>query len=294
MATIVFASCVLLLAGLAGLSTGAAIMRAPLVRRRATNLVAVLPSGAESPERATPRLWLVAHLDSKSQPISILARGAAVTLCIVTGVAVVLLLALQAFVATVPYVVWVVVSATGALSAFPILLSVVRNDSNGALDNASGVVAVMMAAARLSQDGEKGVGVLLTSAEEFCLAGAHAWCRGREPGIALNVDTVDDSGQLLCLGGRRRGGRLLEALRGASREIETGLLERRTLSGILVDSMAFEAAGWDSATICRGTLRSLTRVHTRQDIAGACSGAGSILAADVLCRACRILLKGGR
>jgi hypothetical protein len=78
------------------------------------------------------------------------------------------------------------------------MLSVVGQRSAGALDNASGVAAVLDAAAALSP--ALPIGVLIADAEELSLAGARAWARSRPAGVALNCDSVDDDGSLVGYG----------------------------------------------------------------------------------------------
>jgi len=81
-----------------------------------------------------------------------------------------------------------------------------------------------------------------------------------------------------------RPSRLVSALeQGASAAGE----EIRTLPlipGILTDSIALSAHGWETLTLSRGTLRTLQRVHTSQDTVAAMSGKGIDGAATVLAR----------
>jgi hypothetical protein len=51
------------------------------------------------------------------------------------------------------------------------------------------------------------------------------------------------------------------------------------LPGVLADNVAFSAAGWDSVTISRGNLRTLSRVHTSGDRADSITGTGIAQAA---------------
>ena len=77
--------------------------------------------------------------------------------------------------------------------ALPSIFCFIRNDSNGAVDNSSGVVSVLLAAQ--SAQSPRDIGVLITSAEELGLAGARVWAPSAPPEAeAINCDTVDDSG----------------------------------------------------------------------------------------------------
>src|SRR3954468_12349441 len=109
------------------------ILALPLQRASATNLEA---------SRGNPRVWLVAHLDSKSQAVPMLVRiasslalGMATTMTIIA-----LLLSLSdnpnrdAF--------WSVIQVATLVVALPSIFCWVGNTSPGAVDNASGVAAV--------------------------------------------------------------------------------------------------------------------------------------------------------
>jgi hypothetical protein len=221
------------------------------------------------------KLWLVAHLDSKSQPVPMLVRVAGVVVLAVGlgGVALSLLVRPSAAVAAL------VVAWVGGL---PLMLSVVGTRSAGALDNASGVAAVLDAAAALSP--ALPIGVLISDAEELSLAGARAWARSRTAGVALNCDSVDDGGPLTAMFTRRRPSRLLLALAEASAASKETLRIRRLLPGILTDSVALADAGWETLTLSRGTLRTLLRIHTSRDNLQSMRGVGIAGAARVLAR----------
>ena len=245
----------LTLVGLA--SRGEMIVSSRTMRSRGVNLLATVKSVA-------PRVWLVAHIDTKSQPVSILARAAGVTAAILLSVVMMALVGVQFTLSPVPPFAWYLAGGLGLLASIPVIRSTVGNESRGALDNASGVVAVLLAARQLQQRGVSGIGVLITSAEELALAGAHAFCAERPAGVALNCDSVDARGEFFCLGGKRRG-KTARAIAAAAELIETPLRSRRMITGILVDSMAFEAREWDCITLCRGDLDSLSRIHTAHD-----------------------------
>jgi len=256
----------LAIAAAIGLARG--VSNAPVMRRAGVNIEATRgPSPA--------KLWLVAHLDSKSQPVPMLVRVAGVVVLAVGlgGVALSLLVRPSAAVAAL------VVAWVGGL---PLMLSVVGTRSAGALDNASGVAAVLDAAGALSP--ALPIGVLISDAEELSLAGARVWARSRPAGVALNCDSVDDGGALTAMFTRRRPSRLLSALAEASAASNETLRIRRLLPGILTDSVALADAGWETLTLSRGTLRTLLRIHTSRDNLQSMRGVGIAGAARVLAR----------
>jgi hypothetical protein len=55
--------------------------------------------------------------------------------------------------------------------------------------------------------------------------------------------------------------------------------------------VAFADAGWDSATLSHGSMRSLARVHTRLDSLDAMTGARIDAVASVLARAAEALAR---
>jgi Zn-dependent M28 family amino/carboxypeptidase len=183
---------------------------------------------------------------------------------------------------------WWVATAASAAGALPAVLALVGNDSDGAVDNASGVAAVLAAATRLSPSAE--VGVLIPSAEELGLAGARAWVRGRAgvESIALNCDGVDDEGELTIMYTGQMPTTLVAALEAAA---ETPPRVRRMPLGLLTDSVAFTEAGWRSVTVSRGSLATLRRVHTRGDSLSNLRGDGLDLVSGILVRAAEALAR---
>jgi hypothetical protein len=262
----------------AGLN-GRVVLRFPLTRRESINLVA--RAGSDPPV-----LWLMAHLDSKSQPVSIMVRAAAIVAAAVLLVAMGVLLAFATRGVTTPFTVWAMVALLGCAASVPIALSVVGNSSAGAVDNASGVASVLDAAALLDAAERERVGLILTSAEELGLAGAHHWAAHAPQGMAINCDSIDDVGTFLCVGGDSRVG---AALGEAAAQSETEMVTRRRLGGILVDATALARKGWDCATLCRGNMATLRRIHTEADTAGWCTGRGVPVAAALIAAAARRL-----
>ena len=286
------AALAILLAGGALLGAGAlwmarrGVLAFPLLRRRGINLEAAR-GGAEPP------VWLVAHLDSKSQPVPMAARVGGVVFSIVAWLGALTLGALGALGAIGDArAAWLAVAALGAIAGLPIVASVVGERSAGAVDDASGAATVLAAAALLPRDAR--CGVLLTSAEELGMAGARAWAAQRAaaqrpPGVALNVDGVDDAGSVQLM---RSGtaGRAAIALGEGARDAGVPATSRRLVPGILVDAVALADAGWDAATLSRGNLATLALVHTAADARARLTGEGVADGALVLAAAARRLM----
>lgn len=244
--------------------------------RRATNLVAV--------RGGPPRIWLMAHLDSKSQPVPMLLRIAG----IITASAALLVTVIASFVRSVydlGNVFWIPVTVAGIAGSLAVLFSTVGNRSRGALDNASGVAAAMLTAARAPMHVQ--VGVLLTSAEELGLGGAWAWTREqagrhatRHVRRAVNFDTLDDVGTLTCM--TRPDNPFAGALRSAAAESGYELTVRRVLPGIMVDATALNRSGWDAVTISKGNFSTLARIHTTGDVPERLAGSGVAEAVELV------------
>ena len=251
------------------------VLSLPFARRQGVNLVATRGS-------PTPPVWLVAHLDSKSQPVPTALRAAGIVLSVGVWIAAVAIavaqwrgMALETW--------WAPIAILGVIAGLPVAASVVGESSPGALDNASGVAAVLTAAARLET---RAVGVLLTSGEELGLVGARAWARAHAPGLALNCDGIDDVGALVCMRiGGSDGGLAVRALEAGAATCGVGLQVRGLIPGLLVDSVALSDAGWDAATLSRGRWTTLARVHRPGDDLAHLAGDGIEEAACVLAAA---------
>lgn len=246
------------------------VLDLPCARARGINLAA---------SRGHPTLWLVAHLDSKSQPVPIGVRAASIILCIVLLVLAALLAIAQLLGAAPPWI-WVPITVLGVLASMPVMASVVGARSPGALDDASGVATVLRAAERLPHDAS--VGVLLTSAEELGLAGARAWAREATPSRAINVDGVDDAGALKLI----YSGQLPDALVAVlGRGGDAWPPPRRLPPGLLMDGVALADAGWEVLNISKGSWRTVSRIHTLRDDLDRLKGTGAEEVAGMLARA---------
>jgi Peptidase family M28 len=232
------------------------------------------------------QIWLVAHLDSKSQryPLALRAVGAWLTILAWGGLLVTL--AAAAAGRSWPYDWWIL--ATGACGGSLLALASTGNASPGAVDNASGVAAVLAAAGRLGP--ALPVGILLTDAEEMGLAGAHQWGRRQGPAVAINCDTIDDHGPFTLLTWGRPPAVLAHAAERAARTTNIPLRVRRLPAGVLTDGVALARAGWTTATLSRATAGTLFRIHTRRDSVENLEGSGIEAAAALLDAMVRELL----
>lgn len=249
--------------------------RLSVMRRHGVNLEA--RRGVAGGASDIPVVWLVAHLDSKSQPVSLLTRAVASVSVLVCWTCLLTAYILSRAV-EVPGEVLFSIALCAALASIPLLISRVGVASAGALDNASGVVSVLAAVRILGL--ATPIGVVVTSAEEFGLAGARAWAERMPRGIAINCDGVDDRGNLTITAGIA-GCSLLDDI-GSTAVLGQNIRIRRSLPGILLDSTAFADLGWAACTVSQGTLRSLARVHTGRDTLEKLSGAGIDGAANLI------------
>jgi hypothetical protein len=206
---------------------------------------------------------------------------AAIT-CFALGV-----LLLSAFGVSIGSLVWSGVAVAAAIFALPAIFCFVRNDSHGAVDNASGVVAAMLAAQ--SSSAGRDLGVLITSGEELGLAGARVWSAARAQGEpsnpplrALNCDTVDDVGEWRSMYTGPRPKAITAAVESTANQLSVPLRMHRLIPGILADSMAFADLGMEAVTLSRGTLSTLARIHTRRDNSCALTGQGAAEASVLL------------
>lgn len=209
---------------------------------RGVNLIArpIRPS-------ARPPVWLVAHYDSKGQPISMALRligfGA-----LFIGLVGLLLVPIPAF----------AVLVGGASIA---LLNRVNDNSPGAVDNATALVAIFMTLDQLSRDAV--VGVIFPDAEEFGLVGARALAADRADlfaGAALiNLDGLDDGGRPTAL--LHRPGKVGDAVAAA-----LGARRWRWLP-VIVDGIALARVAGECVTILKGNSRTMRIVHRPADSA---------------------------
>jgi hypothetical protein len=249
------------------------VLDLPFARATSTNLVAT---------RGTPALWLVAHLDSKSQPIPIGVRAAAIIACIVAWV-LALVLAIAQLLGAAPAWLWIPVTQLGLLAAIPVIASVVGARSPGALDDASGVATVLRATELIAA--QIPIGVLLKSAEELGLAGARAWARAAAPASAINMDGIDDDGATRLIYSGRAPRSLLERL-GVDWPSAS-----RLAPGVIMDGVALADAGWQVVNVSKGSWRTVSRIHTPGDDLAHLEGRGIEEVAGMLARSIGAMAK---
>ncbi len=285
-AVLIAAIVVLRLAGKWVLTSG--MQTIPWGRIASANLIAT-PRGSVQP----PKVWLVAHLDSKSQTIPMLVRIVSVAVLAVfyvTTVIVLMVIVVQdiAGFATPlgPHesqmmgVAWLA-ALIGAVATVPLIFCFIGNNSRGAVDNASGVASVILAV-EMIREREK-VGVIITSGEELGLAGARTLVSTMpHDAVALNCDTIDDGGRFICMSSGRMPERLSNAIDRAAHRTGVEIRKQGMLPGILADNIAFSSAGWESFTLSRGNIGTLARVHTSRDRAEQIEGTGIAMAAQLL------------
>lgn len=242
----------------------------PRLRGRSVNLEA---------KRGAPRVWLVAHLDSKSQTVPMLVRIAG-WVALVAVMAVTLVTLLLSLVG-LEVGIWSGLQIAAIVAALPGLVCFVRNDSTGAVDNGTGVTAVILAAQ--SAVAPHDLGVLITSGEELGLAGARVWAlSAAADSQILNCDTVDDSGAWRCMYTGARPQSITRSATGVAERLGAQLRVGRLIPGILADNMAFADRGIPAVTLSRGTLATLARIHTRRDNSNAVTGKGAAEASVLL------------
>jgi len=267
------------------------VLSAPLLRERGVNL-----EGTRAGAPVPPTVWLCAHLDTKSQPVPSFARVAGVVLMAFGYTGMFVVSAVAAFGGDPAAAYWVLAAAVTLAGAVPVVLSMVGDNSPGALDNASGVVTAIAALRELTGRDDANIGMLITDAEELGMAGARAWARGRSRrggrDTILNCEGADDEGRIAVMYTGRKPGKLLQAVARASRQ--TGVVHKasRMIPGILADSVAFTDAGLTSVTFLRGSVRSLMRVHRASDDLAHLRGTGIADTAALVAATARQLTHG--
>ena len=210
----------------------------------------------------TPQRWVVAHLDSKAQGQSMAGRLVAVWV-VGTAIAVLSALALGRLSGVLSAVVAGAGVMLGIVAGVLAGRGRLKGRSHGARDNGSGVVAALAAAAAP----EARVGVLITGAEEFGLVGARIFARswkGDARSEFVNVDTVDQEGDVYLVSHDSRGQALAAALEPALAGLGLPIRQRRLPLGIFVDSAPLGRIA-PSVTIGRLTWRTLRCIHTPAD-----------------------------
>ncbi len=235
-----------LIAGI-GIYLQRASNKPPGKRATGVNLIARKGTGL-------PTAWLVAHYDSKSQPLSMAGRIVAGGLSVV-GAAGVLVFA------AAPSPMAAILLLPAMLGGAMLARCRVENRSPGALDNGSALIAIFEI---LDRAPNARIGVLLPDAEEWGLLGARAAARER-PDLfggrpVINLDGLDDRGAPILF--VHRPGALVERLRSQLR----ARVARRL--PVFVDGMALAPVAGECLTIMKGNWASARIVHTPRDVPG--------------------------
>jgi hypothetical protein len=235
--------------------------------------------------RGPPKIWLVAHSDSKAQGVSMATRIVAVVVSL-AGLISILALAVIRMVMPVPWTVAVGCAAVAALGTALLSIKPLESDAPGAVDNATGLMTVLAAASDLTD--REDVGVLITGAEELGMEGARRWIATRPEGAYfINIDGIDDRGSFNVMRhsaiGAEQNKSLADALEDALRETGTPVRPKPLPVGVFVDGAILETGGMAGITLSRGDWSTLRVVHTPRDTAdrlkGECADrAGGIVA----------------
>jgi len=216
-----------------------------------------------------PAVWLVAHYDSKGQPISMWAR--------LIG-----FLALTIGLVWLPFAggdTWFVIPLAMGFSV--LLLNRVTDKSAGAVDNATALVTVVMTLDQLPRDAP--VGVIFPDAEEYGLVGARALRAERAElfteAVVINLDGIDDVGVPVAF--LHRPGPIGAAVADALRAWRARWLP------VIVDGIALAQVSRECVTIMRGNAQTMTIVHTPRDTAGRVRLDGAATVAAGLARVLR-------
>jgi hypothetical protein len=224
------------------------------------------PLGSNRPT-VQPSIWLVAHYDSKGQPISMALR--------LLGFGVLLIGLAAVLFAAVPALVLV------ALGASIALLNRVNDNSPGAVDNAAALVTVFMTLDQLPRD--LPIGVVFPDAEELGLVGARALVSDHAvwftDAAVINLDGLDDTGRATAF--VHRPGTISAAIVAALRARAWRWLP------VVVDGIALARVSKDCVTIMKGNWRTMRVVHRAEDAVDRVRLDGAALVAAGLARVLR-------
>lgn len=236
------------------------------------NLLAVRP-------RSRVAVWLVAHYDSKGQPLSMAAR-----LRCAAGCAMAVAVGIGSIVAGAPPLAAV---PAVLLAALFVSLNRVHNGSPGAVDNGSGVVTALATVDALSP--EFPVGLMFLDAEEWGLRGARGLLRERanllRDTTVVNFDGIDDRGRPIAF--VHRAGPTVERIAGALRA------RRLRWLPVVVDGLALRRGARECVTIMRGDWGTARVVHTPRDTVDRLTLEGVREVASAVASALRATLQGG-
>lgn len=228
------------------------------------NILAEFPNGVDDPY--VPHLILAAHIDTKSQRISLAARITLFTICISGGMLIAILNLLSSFTPAFTNI-STFIAVIVLFASLPLLFLDYGNASSGAIDNASGVGLLLHLAEVLAAEPQLSdrlrVTFLISSAEELATMGSRAYVKqyaaklGEQAKLGglhvLNFDGIGIKGDLYLVSPDRSASRKKSPLlRVVIRDAfaDTGIkLRRFVLPGALFDHMPFSDAGIDAATL---------------------------------------------
>ena len=235
------------------------------------NLIAQRPSGRPA---VRPPVWLVAHYDSKGQPISMFTR----LLCVVTVLVALLTLWVSAILTD---------SSRWAFLFFVVVLAAswvlnrVNDNSPGAVDNATALVAVFMTLDQLSSTAA--IGVVFPDAEEYGLVGARALAAEHGHLFAeatlINLDGLDDVGRPTAF--LHRAGPTVKAVAEALKARQCRWLP------VFVDGIVLQRVSRECVSILKGNWRTMRVVHRPEDTAARVRLDGAAIVAAGLARVLR-------
>jgi len=218
-------------------------------------------------QSAHPPIWLVAHYDSKGQPISMAIR--------LIGFGMLAVGVLAFLIALIPALVLLAV-------AFVIVSqNRVTDNSPGALDNATALVTIFMTIDQLPR--ESSVGVIFPDAEEYGLVGARALATDHparfEGAAVVNLDSLDDAGRVTAF---------LHRAGAVGVGVAQALHARRwRWLPVIVDGIALAPVTRECVTIMKGNWRTMRIVHRPEDAAARVRLDGAATVAAGLARVLR-------
>ncbi len=236
------------------------------------NILAELPGTPEGDP-----IYLVAHYDSKSQSINLYLRAGLFLLGVISGGLFSLWIWFEGLRrgmgSPVSIPLWIQVCFLLAVMInLAFVVSRTGNESEGAVDNASGTGILLELARGIKRDRPEGIcpAFLFTGAEELGLLGSVMFQKkygkdlARNGAIVINVDSIARKGEMRICSGGKQGRQLKNRLRSIA---QAGGLRLRVLpfhKGILMDHLPF---GQDKvpAVSLTGVFEEGVHLHTARD-----------------------------
>ncbi len=213
------------------------------------------------------QLFFMAHYDSKSQTISLPVRIICLGVVFVSLSALIIILGLGLEQPVYENLCFILAGIAGLRLA----IVETRNDSPGALDNAS--VGILLELARIyRQYPPPGVQLsfIFTGAEEWGLQGAANFLRNHmadsDKGncLFMNLDGVGIAGKLAYVTNTAGTGTLLPQIKSIAGRLNVPLGQMHMFPGLLMDHLPFARHGFAVLSLC-SVGRSSFYIHTPQD-----------------------------